>query len=245
MLKFGHRGAPGYPRFGENTLFSFERALQSGANCIELDVRRTEDGVPVVIHDAIIDRTTNGKGEVAKMTYWELKRFLTDNGKLIPTFANVLTYFKDRFTYINAEAKEAGVAQEIGRIASAWGMEKSVIVSAFDSDDCDEDSNSSWKDLAGMKGLYPNVPIALLATTKKIKHLGYGEFVARAKEKYAYAIHPPYTFVLEEPDLVNVAHQARIRVHVWTVNSYWHIWRMKRLGVDGIMSDYPERLWFV
>lgn len=242
MLKFGHRGAPGNPRFGENTRKSIELALQYGANCIEIDVRRTKDGVPVIIHDATIDRTTNGSGKVEDILYRDLKSFRTDNGEAIPTFAQVLDRFGKKFLFINAEAKEAGVAQEIGRIANTWEIEKNVIVSAFDSDDNDTDSSSSWEDLTKMKVLYPNISIALLATTKKIKHLGYEEFVARAKEMYAHAIHPPYTFVLEEPDLVNVAHSARMRVHVWTVNSYWHIWRMKLLGVDGIISDFPERL---
>ncbi|KKU05982.1 MAG: Glycerophosphodiester phosphodiesterase [Parcubacteria group bacterium GW2011_GWA2_45_30] len=242
MLKFGHRGAPGFPRYGENTIGSFGLALLCGANAIELDVRRTKDGVPVVIHDETIDRTTNGSGKVGDILYRDLKLFQTDNGETIPTFAQVLDRFDEKFIFINAEAKEAGVAQEIGRIASAWEMEKNVIVSAFDTDDNDPDSSSSWEDLTKMKVLYPNIPIALLATTKKIKYLGYGEFVARAKEKYAHAIHPPYGYILEEPDLVNVAHSAKMRIHVWTVNSRWHIWRMKRLGVDGIISDFPQRL---
>ncbi|MBI2122499.1 MAG: hypothetical protein HYT98_05310 [Candidatus Sungbacteria bacterium] len=245
MLKFGHRGAPGNPRYGENTLKSFELALTKGANALELDVRRTKDGIPVVIHDETIDRTTNGSGKVGDILYRDLKLFQTDNGETIPTFARVLARFGEKFIFINAEAKEAGVAQEIGRITRAWGAEKNVIVSAFDADDNDPDSSSSWKDLTKMKKLYPNVPIALLATTKKIKYLGYGEFIARAKERYAHAIHPPYEYVLEEPDLVNVAHSAWVSVNVWTVNSYWHIWRMKRLGVNGIISDFPERLWLV
>ena len=241
MWKFGHRGALGNPHYDENTRWSFELALIKGANALKLDVRRTKDGVPVVIHDETIDRTTNGHGKIREILYRDLKIYHTDNGETIPTFADVFDWFGKK-CLINAEAREAGVAIEIGRIARAWDLEGSVIVSAFDSDDTDPDSNVSWNELRILHARYPAISIALLATEKKIKYLGYGEFVGIAQDMGAHAIHPEYTAVLHEPDLVNVAHSAQIRVNVWTVNSRWHIWRMKRLGVDGIISDFPQRL---
>ena len=75
VMIFGHRGAPGYPRQGENTIASFKKALQCGANGVEFDVRRCADGQLVVIHDETIDRTTTGRGRVADLTYDELRQF--------------------------------------------------------------------------------------------------------------------------------------------------------------------------
>src|SRR5438034_7322227 len=74
MIIFGHRGAPGYPRSGENTAVSFRKALEWSATGLEFDVRRCADGQLVVIHDETIDRTTNGRGRVADLTYDELSR---------------------------------------------------------------------------------------------------------------------------------------------------------------------------
>src|SRR5438552_2395631 len=73
MQIFGHRGAPGFPRRCENTLGSFRRALEAGADGFELDVRWCGDGQLVVIHDATVDRTTNGTGRVSTMAYTELR----------------------------------------------------------------------------------------------------------------------------------------------------------------------------
>src|SRR5437879_1082440 len=93
MIIFGHRGAPGYPRFGENTAVSFRKALEWSATGLEFDVRRCADGQLVVIHDETIDRTTNGRGCVANLTYDELSKFDAGFGSPIPRLADVLDEF--------------------------------------------------------------------------------------------------------------------------------------------------------
>src|SRR5262245_46474190 len=75
MIIFGHRGAPGYPRRGENTHQSFRKAVGVGATGLEFDVRRCGDGRLVVIHDDTVDRTTNGRGLVRSLSYDELRQF--------------------------------------------------------------------------------------------------------------------------------------------------------------------------
>src|SRR5213078_4038508 len=93
MIIFGHRGAPGYPRRGENTVASFRKALQCGATGLEFDVRRCGDGRLVVIHDDTIDRTTNGSGRVAGLSYEQLRQFDASDGESIPLLADVLDQF--------------------------------------------------------------------------------------------------------------------------------------------------------
>src|SRR5207247_10326034 len=90
MIIFGHRGAPGYPRFGENTAVSFRKALECSATGLEFDVRRCADGQLVVIHDATIDRTSNGRGCVADLTYDELSKFDAGCGSPLPRLAAAL-----------------------------------------------------------------------------------------------------------------------------------------------------------
>ena len=92
MRVFGHRGSPGFPRFGENTLTSFRKALDAGAAGIELDVRRCGDGTIVVIHDATIDRTTNGAGPVSGLSYAQLSRFDAGHGDPFPGSLTCSTY---------------------------------------------------------------------------------------------------------------------------------------------------------
>ncbi len=102
MRIFGHRGAPGYPREAENTIGSFKKALQYGAHGVEFDVRRCADGRIVVIHDETIDRTTNGKGCVADLTYEQLRQFDAGFGERIPLLTDVLDTFGGRFLLTTA-----------------------------------------------------------------------------------------------------------------------------------------------
>lgn len=90
MKIFGHRGAPGFPRYGENTIRSFQKALDGGADGVEFDVRRSGDGTIVVIHDHTVDRTTNGTGNVADFTYGQLRKLDAGDGEPVPRLAEVL-----------------------------------------------------------------------------------------------------------------------------------------------------------
>src|SRR5262249_22169220 len=146
---FGHRGAPGYPRRAENTIGSFRKALQAGAGGIEFDVRRCADGQIVVIHDDTIDRTTNGRGRVAELTYDELRRYDAGGGEAIPLLDKVLDEF-GRKCLLNVELKDPGIAGEVKDLILRRGLAGQVIVSCFD-----------WNELPF---LAPEIPIGLLAT---------------------------------------------------------------------------------
>jgi len=217
MVVFGHRGAPGYPRRGENTIASFRKALRCGATGLEFDVRRCGDGRLVVIHDATINRTTNGRGRVHDLSYEELRRFDAGFGDPIPLLADVLTEFGNQ-CLLNIELKDANIARDVQKLVHERGLDRSVLVSAFD-----------WQEL---RPLANEIPIALLSSKSR-------KLVSSACEFGAAAIHPRQNIATDR--LIASAHEAGLRVHVWTVNDPDEISRFMSLPIDGIFTDFPER----
>ena len=217
MIIFGHRGAPGYPPQGENTLSSFRKALSCGATGLEFDIRRCADGRMVVIHDDTIDRTTNGRGRVADMPYEDLKRFDAGFGEPIPLLCDVLEEFGTR-CILNIELKDAGLGDDLKKMLLEKRLERHVIVSAFD-----------WNEL---RLFPPEVPIGLL--TSKLENL-----IVEAHNLRATAIHPRKDIVT--PTLLEAARSAKLSLHVWTINDAAEIASYRTLGVDGIFTDFPDR----
>jgi glycerophosphoryl diester phosphodiesterase len=228
MQVFGHRGSPGFPRFGENTRTSFRKALEAGAAGFELDVRRCKDGTLAVIHDATIDRTTNGSGAVAGFTYNELSRFDAGHGDMVPRLSDVLQEFARRCA-VYVELKESGLSEEVARLPGPF------VVCAFDADDNDENSTSSWEELGAISS---SVPTALLITRRKLQRIGNEAFVSAAKRFGARAIHPPRDAISGE--LMMIAKPAGLPVRVWTINEPSEAVALRQLGVDAIFSDCPE-----
>src|SRR5262245_24208857 len=217
MIVFGHRGAPGYPRRGENTKASFRKALQLGATGLEFDVRRCGDGRLVVIHDDTINRTTNGRGRVRKMSYEQLRRFDAGAGEAIPLLTDVLDEFGSQ-CLLNIELKDRGIADEVRTLVLERKLQRQVLVSTFD-----------WKEL---RPLVPDIPIALLASARK-------RLISTAHEWGAAAIHPRREIVTLS--LLAKARESNLSVHVWTVNQPGEIRRFREMAVDGIFTDFPER----
>jgi glycerophosphoryl diester phosphodiesterase len=210
VIIFGHRGAPGFPRRGENTTASFRKALASGAGGIEFDVRRCGDGSLVVIHDDTIDRTTKGRGRVCDFSSEQLCQFE------IPLLTDVLDEFGTR-CLLNIEMKDPSIASDIKKTVLERHLEQQVIVSTFE-----------WSDLTP---LVPEIPIALLSSKPE-------NLIASARALGASAIHPRYNIVSKA--LIDQAHDAELRVHAWTVNDPAEMLRLNTLGIDGIFTDFPE-----
>jgi glycerophosphoryl diester phosphodiesterase len=217
VIIFGHRGAPGYPRRAENTIGSFTRALQFGATGLEFDVRRCSDGQIVVIHDDTVDRTTDGCGRVAELTYEQLLRFDAGGGEPIPLLSTVLDQFGSK-CLLNIELKDSGIAGDIKEMVLERRLERQVIVSCFD-----------WNEL---KPLIPAVPIALLSS--RLEGL-----LSSAVELHAAAIHPRRDLVTRS--LMECTREQKLAVHAWTVNDPSEISYFRGLGIEGIFTDFPER----
>ena len=225
ILKIGHRGAVGYEP--ENTLLSFKKAIELNVDMIELDVHVCKTGEVVVIHDDKVDRTTNGKGFVLKKTFQALRALDAGKGQKIPILQEVLDIV-DRKAKINIELKGKGTAKPVFGIIEKYVKEKrwsydDFLISSF-----------NRHELQKFYQLNPKVRLGILiarATTR---------FRQFAKKINAYSVNAKMKLV--NKNFVDDARKKGLRVFVWTVNAFKDIERMKLLEVDGICSDFPDRL---
>lgn len=221
LLCIGHRGACGHEP--ENTLRSVRRALELGADGIEVDVRAV-DGELVVIHDATLNRTTNGRGYIARRSFIELRRLDAGRGERIPTLREVFDTVARR-AFINVELKGrrtegmvcALIEEFVG--ASGWSYDD-FLVSSF-----------HRRELAQITN--PRIRIGLLLT--RPSPLYY--FTARRLRAWSLNVALRYA----NRAFVEDAHRRGLKVFVYTVNTPADISRMRAMGVDGIFTDYPER----
>lgn len=225
MLKIGHRGAKGY--IAENTLVSFEKAIAMGADAVELDIHVCATGELVVIHDFTVDRTTNDTGEVHKLSLTALKQLKVEDKYKIPLFDEVLNLLKGKCV-INIEMKGRHTAKPLSALLQKYtnGQGYSyneIIVSSF-----------QREELQVMSEINPDVHLGVLTQASVAQALEWAE------EFSAKAIHPHYTLLTESN--VKKAKDFGYKVYTWTVNEPEDIARVKDYGVDGIISDYPERL---
>ena len=228
MLNIAHRGASG--TFPENTLSAFRAAINAGADMCELDVQLTRDGAVVVIHDDTVERTTDGTGEVARMTLAELQpldagaRFKGGalKGERIPTLDQVFDLTSGKCG-LNIELKAGGLERQVADIMQPRNAFADCIVSSFE-----------WNYLKAIKELHFNIRIALLAEEKPI------DLMMGAVAMRAHAINPRWDMVTA--DLCTAAHQRNLKVYTWTVDADARMRALIECGVDGIMTNFPERL---
>ncbi|TDN95653.1 glycerophosphoryl diester phosphodiesterase [Salegentibacter sp. 24] len=225
ILKIGHRGAKGY--LAENTLESIQKALDFGVDAIEIDVHKSKSGELVVIHDFTLDRTTNGSGEIAKMSLTELKTLKVEGQFKIPLLTEVLDLIEGKCS-INIELKGLNTAIPTSSIIQKYIAEnfwkyEDFIVSSFQKNE-----------LFQMRKLDKNVPLGILSKASVTEAIELGKLLS------ASAIHPSLGIVTR--DNVKASHENGFKVNVWTVNEFQDIERIKKFGVDGIISDFPDRL---
>jgi len=243
FLKIGHRGAAGYG--AENTLASFGRAVYLGANALELDVRAAQDGEIVVFHDSNLRRLAGRNEAVKDLAYEDLRRIPIGSGQAIPTLKQVLEIFGGSYL-INIELKETGIASRVLRLIRECNLIDSVMVSAFAKDENRPDDSSTWQDLFWMKAQESGLKIALLAGSYQwmlngINAAGDGGGLPRDNPFPIYALCLNGDLV-GEATLRAIRGRTKCRVLVYTVNDPVMIQWYKEQGVDGIFSDFPDRL---
>ena len=219
MLRIGHRGARAYEP--ENTLRSFRKALELGVNAVELDVRMTKDGEIVVIHDAEVDRTTNGTGLVSTLTLKEIKGLKTEKDETIPTLEEALD-FLDKKVKVLIELKETALEAKVLKIVQKGKLESNVVIVSFLEDA-----------LRNVKQLDEKVETGLIY----VKHKNPVKAAIDLKASYLL---PLYRFTHTAD--VQKAHQNGLRVIVWTINKPEEVADYVKKGVDGITSDTPDIL---
>lgn len=219
ILKIGHRGASGYGP--ENTLISFQKALDLKVDGIELDVHLSSDGAIMVIHDDTIDRTTNGKGLVHQLKCSQLRELG------IPTLIEVLD-LTNRNCFINIELKGIGTAEPVAELIQNYISNKNWIYTDF------LISSFDWKMLEEAKLLNPKIQIGVL-TEKYVE-----DALAFAIKIGAFSIHPDYSLLTKEN--VALMQENGLKVFTWTVNSFEDIQKIKLLNVNGIISDFTDSI---
>lgn len=215
MLKIGHRGAKGYAP--ENTISSFQKALDLGVDMIELDVFRSKDQSPVVIHDNTIDRTTSGIGLVSDFTASELQKYG------IPTLEDVFKLVNNQCD-VNIEIKEfEAVKSVLDLIDTSTFPKDKILISSFD-----------WNALQEVRFHDEQIRIGVLTETDLDLALAFAKFIK------AYSIHPFYNLLNREN--IDQIHSKNFKVFPWTVNDPSAIIFVKSLNVDGIITDFPDRI---
>lgn len=226
ILKIGHRGAKGYEP--ENTLVSFEKAIEMGADGMELDVHLSIDGHLIVIHDETIDRTTNGKGVVNQLTLQKLKSFRINDKHEIPTLEEVLDLVSQR-CFVNIELKNQDTAEKVVQLIEHYISNKNwnhdhFLVSSFD-----------WNALQQVRFLNENIRIGVLTETDLDLAISFARFLK------AEALHPYFQLLTNE--YTAKIQEKGIQVFPWTVNEIDAIQRMKSFNVDGIITDFLDRVY--
>lgn len=230
-LIVAHRGANHVAP--ENTLPAFQKAIDVGAHGVELDVQLTVDGVPVVIHDAAVDRTTNGSGLVSNLTIREIKSLDTGSyfdahyrGVTIPTLEEVFDSIGNK-TLINIELKASSngylLGEKVCQLIATMGVGGSVWFSSF-----------NYKYLKQARKVLPSIPNGYLFSVRTL--------LQRIIEKSTHfeAVHPYYRCVTQK--YVERVHRKNQRIAVWTVDDVEAAYKLKDMNVDVVITNEPAKL---
>jgi glycerophosphoryl diester phosphodiesterase len=219
MAIYAHRGAS--IEFPENTLAAFRRAVELGAPGVELDVHLSKDGVPVVIHDETVDRTTNGKGNVADLTVAELHALDAGRGEYVPTLAEVFDVLAGHLT-IDIEVKTPNAAAAVLELVKQYPQLKWLISSFY------------WDALKFVRSQNADAELWVLWPAATDDAIAVGEEIGA-------------TILNLRFDQVSATDVQKVRaagmnVGVWTVNDVEEAKRLRDIGVVDICSDDPAAM---
>ncbi|MBU3194383.1 glycerophosphodiester phosphodiesterase [Clostridium algidicarnis] len=233
-LNIAHRGFSG--KYPENTMLAFEKAVEADCDGIETDVQLTKDNVLVLCHDETLDRTTSNKGFISQYTYKELKALdfgikFGDKFKniKIPTLEELLDYCKEKDIYLNLELKNSiilyeGLEEMVIKKIHEYNLSKHVILSSF-----------NHYSMVKCKSIDNNIKTGLLYEAGLYKPHIYAQYVG------ADALHPHFLSVIHK-DIVDDIKSKNILINTYTVNDENHMKTLINLGIDGIITNYPDKL---
>ncbi len=219
MNIYAHRGVSA--RHPENTLEAFQAARDAGVYGVELDIHCSADGVPVVIHDDLLQRTTNGLGSVTEKTVAELRELDAGNNQYVPTFDEVVSLASGRL-HFDIEIKGKNCEQAVLDILRRHPGTRAVI-SSFD-----------WDVLKKVRTLDPSFELWVLTPTISSEALD----AARDLGATALAVH----YLAVSGSSMDKATSAGLDVVAWTVNTQNEADRLRSLGVTGICTDDPTEI---
>jgi glycerophosphoryl diester phosphodiesterase len=248
-LVIGHRGAAG--EVPENTIASFRHALACGAHVLESDVHITRDGVPVLCHDAGVDRTTEGRGPIGGKDLATLQqldaghRFEAEGdepwphrgrGLRIPTLREAFEALPQAAFNLELKDERPDLVQAcVSLVAEFERADRTLLTAAEDG------TMKLLREEVAARAL----PVALGACTGEVVAFVRATVEGSTPPSGPMALQIPETFAgrpLVTPDLIQAAHRHDVSVHVWTINEPASMRRLLDLGVDGIVTDFPARL---
>ncbi|WP_326497923.1 glycerophosphodiester phosphodiesterase [Clostridium sp. ZS2-4] len=233
-VNYAHRGASAY--YPENTMLAFEKALELGATGIETDVQMTKDGVLILMHDELVNRTTTGRGFIKNYTYKEIRKldagswFRGDFKNIkVPSLDELMDLLMDKNIQLNIELKnniilyeelEEKVIQKIYK----YNMQNKVIISSF-----------NHYALEKCKEISPEIKIGLLYIA------GLYEPEKYAKRLGAEALHP-YFYAVNNDEIIKNIKKTGLMLNPYTVDEESYMKFFVDHGVDGIITNYPDKL---
>lgn len=229
-LRIAHRGASGRGLEPENTLAAFEKAIEIGVDMLEVDVRTTGDGHIVVLHDPSLDRTTDSQGLVRDMTIEQVRQADAGNGERVPFLSEVLDLARHR-AQVLVEIKSDFVAERVLQVIFDVGAEDHVVVQSFNP-----------QTVQRTKLLAPQLPASLLVgqlptTPSRVRAR---RLVSQVLEVGANALSVWHATLT--PPLIEEMRKRAIAVWAWTVDEDIIMRDLAMMGVQGIITNCPDRL---
>lgn len=225
LLIIGHRGTKGYEP--ENTLISFQKAIDMKVDGIELDVHLSSDGEIMVFHDETLDRMTNGKGNISQYSLSELKDFQIKNENQIPTLKEVFDLV-DKKCFINIELKVNTATKPVLDLIEDYIANKNWNYEHF------QISSFDWNLLKEVSEINPEIFIGVLTQND------LDSAIAFAKTINAKSINPD--FILLSAENTETIKDKGFQIFPWTVNETADIEKIKSFKVNGIITDFPDRI---
>jgi glycerophosphoryl diester phosphodiesterase len=219
----GHRGARGLA--DENTMESLKKGISLGVDMVELDFHPTRDGRFVLMHDETIDRTTDGRGKVSDFSFSQLRKIRTRAGFAVPSLEEALRLVKAKRKLVFVDAKRnVGFEKQLVRLLKGLGLIERTIV-----------DNERPSNCVRLKALCPELRVAVSPPVVGAFLLDPVSYLKKYKADY---VDINYRFVTKK--LVERLHSNGFGITVWVINDKKNIAQFTRLGVDGIMSDFPD-----
>ena len=227
ILVVGHRGAMGHVL--ENTIESVKKAIELNVDGIEIDVFKSKTGELVVYHDPFLSRLSNSNAFIEQISLDSIKKVELIGGFSIPTLKEIVDIIPEKI-FLNIELKGKDTANETNIIIINHLNKFNLPISKFII------SSFRWDELKKIRSINKDIPIAILVDSlHKID-----DAIKLAKQINAVALNPNNKFITR--GIVNKIQSNNIKVYPYTINNPKNIKRMRSMGVDAIITDYPERI---
>ena len=227
ILVVGHRGAMGHVL--ENTIESVQKAIELNVDGIEIDVFKSKTGELVVYHDPFLSRLSNSNAFIEQISLDSIKKIELIGGYFIPTLKEIVDIIPEKI-FLNIELKGQDTSFETNKIITNYLKTYNFPVSKFII------SSFRWDELKKIRSFNKDIPIAVLVDSLyKID-----DAIKLAKQINAVSLNPNKNFITKE--IVNKIQSNNIKVYPYTINTPRNIRRVRFMGVDAIITDYPERI---